>query len=383
MNTLNSRAAITIAALLCIGWTATAFAQEKGKAAPARRAFVPQLASPEISADRTVTFRLRAPQAREVAVQGQWASGRTALAKDDQGVWRATTGPIEPGLYEYSFVVDGLQMIDPANPNIKPMRAPRTSMLEIAGHPPLLHEFQDVPHGAVTMHSYFSKSLGKRRGLYVYTPPGYGKDTKARYPVMFLFHGSGDNEACWTVHGRAHWILDNLIAQGKAKPMVVVMPDGHAVERRTDEDRNRNIDSFGQDLLQDVLPLVEANYRVRTDREGRAIVGLSMGGGQSLTVGLNNLHKFAWVGGFSSAVREPETTLPGALAKPAETNKQLKLLWIGCGKDDFLLKANQDFVALLKDKGIAHVYRETDGNHSWPVWRRYLAEFAPLVFQKK
>lgn len=331
--------------------------------------------SPEVAADGRVTFRLRAAKAAEVVVAGQWGGEPSPMTQGEGDVWSVTVGPVAPGVWEYSFRVDGLQMIDPGNPAIKPMREPRTSILHIPGQPPLLHDFQDVPHGVAHSHSYFSKSLGRLRELAVYTPPGYDTQADARFPTLYLQHGSGDNQATWVVYGKAHWILDNLIAQGKARPMVVVMMDGHATL-----DRQANTQAFEQDLLQDVMPFVEANYRVKTDAASRCIAGLSMGGGQSLTVGLNHLDQFAWVAGFSASAPSREVVAT-ALDNPASTNEKLKLLWIACGKDDFLLKRNEDFVSVLNEKGIRHEWRLTEGNHSWPIWRGYLGELAPKLFQ--
>ena len=216
------------------------------------------------------------------------------------------------------------------------MRSPTTSILEVPGQPPLIHEFQSVPHGTVRHHWYTSKSLGVRRSLHVYTPPGYDQETKTRFSVLYLLHGSGDNDATWAVLGRAHLILDNLLAQGKVKPMIVVMTDGHAYIPHlgggaTPNLTSRNVDDFGRDLLEDVLPFIEAEYRTKKERSHRAIAGLSMGGGQSLTVGLNHLELFAWVGGFSTFLRNPETVIAKTLADPKGTNEKLKLLWIACG----------------------------------------------------
>jgi enterochelin esterase-like enzyme len=337
--------------------------------------------SPEVRPDRQVTFRLRAPKATEVVVAGQWANGRSSMSKDSNGVWSVTAGPIDPGVYEYSFQVDGLSMIDPGNPAIKPMRQPSTSILHLPGQPPLLHDFQDVPHGVIRQHTYHSKSMGLRREMAVYTPPGYDQSS-ARFPTLYLQHGSGDNQATWTVHGKAHWIIDNLIAQKRAQPMVVVMMDGHATAATAGgggSGLQNNTSLFQRDLLEDVMPFVEANYRVKTESTGRAIAGLSMGGGQSLTIGLNHLERFAWVGGFSSAVPSREA-IEGVL-KDETANEKLKLLWIGCGKADFLLRRNEEFIALLKEKNLRHEWHLTEGGHTWPVWRIYLAEFAPKLFQ--
>ncbi len=356
-------------------WGADAPAATQPTTNPAARRPLPVL-SPEVAADRRVTFRLRAPKAAEVVVAGQWPSGRAPMVKDSAGLWSVTVGPIDPGVWEYGFQVDGLSMIDPGNPAIKPMREPRTSILHIAGQPPLPHDFVDGPHGVVRQHTYLSKSLGRRRELVVYTPPGYDQQSEAKFPTLYLQHGSGDNQATWTVHGKAHWIIDNLIAAGRAKPMVVVMMDGHAA---APGDGQNNTALFERDLLEDVMPFVEANYRVKPDAASRCIVGLSMGGGQSLTIGLNHLERFAWVGGFSSSVPSREA-VAGALRNPQETNQKLKLLWIGCGKDDFLLKRNEEFIALLKETNLRHEWHLTEGNHSWPVWRLYLADFVTKLF---
>ncbi len=346
-------------------------------AAPPRRP--PTVRSPEVQADRSVTFRLQAAKASDVFVNGQWPNGRASMAKGSNDVWSVTVGPVEPGVWEYSFQVDGLTMIDPLNPVFKPMREPRTSILHLPSQPPALHDFQAVPHGIVRQHTYDSKLLGRLRELSVYTPPGYDQKTHKKYPALYLQHGSGDNQATWTTHGKAHWILDNLIAQGRAKPMVMVMMDGHAVISGGPSAMTNNTQLFERDLFENVQPFIEANYRVKSGAANRAIVGLSMGGGQSLAIGLNHLDQFAWVGGFSASVPRAEN-VASALANPEATNKKLKLLWIGCGKDDFLLKRNEEFLATLNEKGIRHEWHLTEGAHSWPVWRIYLGEFVPRLF---
>ncbi len=366
---------LSVAAVALWGVASSVFAQPSAEARRPRA--VTQ--SPEVDADRRVTFRLRAAKAEEVMVAGQWGGEPVPMTRGDGDVWSVTAGPIEPGVWEYSFRVDGVQMIDPGNPAIKPMREPQTSILHIPGAPPLLHDFQDVPHGVVHSHSYVSKSLNRLRELTVYTPPEYNRQADARFPTLYLQHGSGDNQATWVVHGKAHWILDNLIAQGKARPMVIVMMDGHAGDR-TMSGPQGNSGAFERDLLQDVMPFVEANYRVKTEAASRGIAGLSMGGGQSLTVGLNHLDQFAWVAGFSSSAPSREA-IAGMLADPTGANHKLRLLWIACGRDDFLLKRNEEFTSLLTEEGIRHQWHLTDGDHSWPVWRIYLAELAPKLFR--
>ena len=250
-----------------------------------------------------------------------------------------------------------------------------------------LHQQQCVPHGVVHHHTYLSQTTSSERGVYVYTPPGYRVDGTEQYPLLVLMHGYGDDESAWLEVGRANWIADNLIAQDKAVPMVIAMPYGHplplARSGTFDDYATRNEAAMEQDLLHDLFPLLAAQYRLKQDRLQRAIVGLSMGGGQSLTIGLSNLDRFAWIGGFSSA--PPRGDVDGKFADllqdVAATNDQVKLLWIGCGKEDFLLERNQQFHSWLSEKKIDHTFQLTDGGHDWMVWRKYLAEFLPQLFR--
>ena len=351
--------------------------------APTTATRPPLLVSPEVAADRTVTFRLKAPGAKFVALRAQWTKDPLALTRNDDGLWSVAT-TVAPGVWEYSFSVDGIAMIDPANPAIKPMREPRTSILHIPDTSPAPWDFQDVPHGTVHQHTYLSKALGRPREVWVYTPPGYEKTIATKYPLLVIQHGSGDNQQTWVAHGHAHWILDSLIAAEKARPMIVVMLDGHPftpTEMREGPNRNGSaMDAFRRELFEDAIPLVEATYRVSSDVSQRGIVGLSMGGGQSLTIGLGHLERFAWIGSFSG-VPPDEAVAQTVLADAAGTNARLRLLWIGCGADDFLLKRNEEFVGKLKAAGVNHEWHLTAGNHSWPVWRGYLADFLPRVFQ--
>jgi enterochelin esterase-like enzyme len=342
----------------------------------------PRIVSPEIEAGQKVTFRLRAPKAKEVVLQAQWSKEPVPMTRDAEGVWSATVENTPAGIWEYSFTVDGLNVLDPGNPALKPQREPGTSILHIPSTPPAPWDWQDVPHGTVHIHDYQSKALGRQRELWVYTPPGYERDGARKFPVLVLQHGSGDNQQTWVQHGKANWILDNLIAQGKARPMVMVMLDGHPLGTPSFQDPTKRaaaMEAFQNELFEDALPLVESLYRVETDAAHRAIAGLSMGGGQSLTVGLGNLDRFAWVGAFSAAPLSPEAAQK-FLADPAAANAKLRLLWIAVGKDDFLRQRNEEFVAALQDKGIHHEWLVSEGAHSWPVWRHYLAEFAPLLF---
>lgn len=361
--------------LLVFCFALTAVAQTPPAARPA------PVVSPEVLADGRVTFRLRAPDAATVHVSGEWDGKPADLTKGADGVWSATLGPLAPDLYGYSFRVDGVATIDPANTFVKPMRSATTSGLLVPGaHAVPLERRAGTPRGTVHLHDYASASLGRERRLRVYTPAVYARDPAARFPVLYLLHGSGDNEATWTEFGRAHIILDELIAAGKAQPMIVVMTDGHAVGSGAAETRGQNASAYERDLIGDVMPLVEARYRTWADREHRAIVGLSMGGNQALLAGLNHRDRFAWVGAMSSAIREPEQPLATFWADPVSAKTRLRLLWIAIGKDDFLLEENRRFTALLTARNVPHEYIETAGGHRWTVWRRYLADFAPRLF---
>ncbi len=343
----------------------------------------PPLVSPEIEAGRT-TFRLRAPQAKEVVLRGQWTKAAVPMTRGGDGVWSASVDPMPAGIWEYSFVVDGFNALDPVNTAFKPQREGQKSIVHVPSSPPAPWDWQDVPHGTVHQHGYLAKTLGRARELRVYTPPGYERSGEKKFPLLVLQHGSGDNQRTWTEHGKAHWILDNLIAQGKAQPMIVVMLDGHplgATARGAEAKRAAAIEAFRRELFDDALPLVESLYRVETDPSQRALAGLSMGGAQALSVGLGDLGRFAWVGCFSGGVTD--TVKQKFLADLPAANAKLRLLWIAIGKDDQGKARNEEFVAALKEKGIRHTWLLSEGDHSWPVWRQYLAEFAPLLFAEK
>ena len=336
--------------------------------------------SPQIVNYRRVIFRLRAPKAKSVMLKGIHRT-QEEMERGKGDVWSVTIDHLDPGIYEYSFMVDGQQMIDPSNPDVKPGANPGRSVLEISTNTPLFYQWQNVPHGTVHMHSYYSESLKRRRRLRVYTPPGYERDVNHSYPVLYLFHGSGDTEATWTDFGRAHVILDNLIAAGKTTPMLLVMPDGHADLQEEDGDYKANFLKFEEDLLGSVLPLVDETYRTITKPEGRAINGLSLGGMQSLEIGINHPDLFAYIGGMSAYVPMAEDLLAKGFANK-HFNDQIKLLWISIGKDDFLLKDAEAFHALLNKHGIHSQWTLTKGEHEWTVWRGYLRDFAPLLFHQ-
>ena len=333
-------------------------------------------------AGEPITLSIRAPKASEVKLRAQWTKDALTMKRDDDGTWSVTLDAAPSGVWEYSFDVDGLNVMDSKNPASKPQREPQKNILHIASVPPAPWDWQDVPHGTVHQHGYASKALGHACEIVVYTPPGYELSGTKKFPLFVLQHGSGDNQRAWVEHGKAHWILDNLIAANKARPMVVVMLDGHplgATKSGEPAKRAEAMEAFRHELFDDALPLVESLYRVEKDAAHRAIAGLSMGGWHSLTVGLGNMDRFAWVGSFSG-VPPQEDVAEKFLGDPAAANAKLRLLWIAVGQDDFLRKRNEEFVAALKEKGITHTWKLTEGAHAWPVWRGYLAEFAPLIF---
>jgi enterochelin esterase-like enzyme len=355
----------------------------------------PQVVSPEVSADRKVTFRILAPKANAVRLGGTDIPGigrGAEMTKDADGVWQVTLGPIEPGAYRYNFNVDDVSVIDPRNPSTSESNSNTWSLVCVPGSD--FMDLKDVPHGPVAEVTYYSKSLERFRRMHIYTPAGY-ETGKGQYPVFYLLHGAFDCDDAWTSVGRAGFILDNLIAAGKAKPMVVVMPAGHTGPFRFGQPLPR-VDPFTEDFVHDVMPYVEKNYRVYTDRKHRAIAGLSMGGGHTLTLLFNHMDKFGYAGVFSSGVFEFRGR-PGRNSdsdsgptweeryakslKDAKLKKGLKLLWFATGKQDFLIETTRRTVEMLKKYGFHVVYKETEGGHTWINWRNYLNEFAPQLFK--
>ncbi len=352
----------------------------------------PRVVSPEVSTDRKITFRILAPKAESVKlgagdIQGLSADA-TTMTKGTNGVWELTVGPVPAGAYRYNFNVDGLTVIDPRNPLDSQSNDNTWSLVPVPGDE--FMDTKDVPHGAVAEVTYRSSSLKRARRMHVYTPPGYEKSQES-YPVFYLLHGASDSDDSWSSVGRAGFILDNLIAAKKAKPMIVVMPHGHTGSFTGGA---RTAGEFERDFVEDIMPQVESRYRALTDRKSRALAGLSMGGGQTLNIGFTHLDKFAYLGVFSSGVfgiagggRPPSTNEPPFEVRHKETldNPSLKdgvkLVWFATGKDDFLLKTSQATVDMLKKHGFNVVYEETAGGHTWLNWRDYLIEFAPKLFQ--
>lgn len=384
----SSRLQLCACVLLALAGLAAA---QQSKAPPIKPPA--QLISPEVHADGSVTFQFRAPNAKEVKLAREGAQS-VAMLKDDQGVWSVTTAPLPPDYYGYSFVADGVHLIDPLNPLLKPNLLNINNMVRVPGPSSLPWELNDSPHGEIHHHYYKSAVAGDNRDFYVYTPPGYDSAGKQTYPVLYLLHGFSDDASGWTAVGRANVILDNLIAQGKARPMIVAMPLGYGTMEfvRPGEDtwanielRDRNFKKFTEALLTEVMPQVEREYRVKKDPNARAIAGLSMGGSESLLTGLNNLDKFSWIGAFSSGgiPEDFQADFPSieVKTKNAKANQQLHLLWIACGTDDRLITMNRGLREWLKSKGVRHTGVETPGGHVWMLWRRNLAEFASLLFR--
>jgi enterochelin esterase family protein len=338
--------------------------------------------SPEVMSDKRVVFRLNAPKAAEVRLTCECVNGPQPMQKDASGIWSVTVGPLAPDIYEYEFAVDGLSIIDPRNEKVKYNSRPSvvSSLLEVPGDRPLFYDVKQVPHGKVEIRWYPSKAVNGVRRLHVYTPPGYERGS-ARLPVLYLLHGADGDDSAWVAFGKANQILDNLLAERKISPMVVVMPFGYAYPPASAPAADRQRADFEKDLIEDIIPFVQANYRVATGREQRALVGLSMGGGQALNIGLRHLDLFSRVGSFSGAVpRNAAATFKEVVADARKMNGSLKLLWVGCGTEDGLYGPNQEFSAFLKASGVNHTFHSTPGAHTWSVWRQYLLEVAPKLF---
>ncbi|HEX7088110.1 MAG TPA: alpha/beta hydrolase-fold protein [Vicinamibacterales bacterium] len=353
------------------------------------------LVSPEVLPDRRVTFRLYAPKASEVTLRGDWMDGpgTVALTKDAQGVWSATVGPLGPDFYSYTLTVDGVRTLDPKNPTIKQGIASVDNMVWVPGPEAAFQDLRAVPHGEIRQIWYSSKTLGQQRRMHVYTPPGY--DTSGEtYPVFYLLHGGGDDDSGWSTIGRAGLILDNLIADGKAKPMIVVMPNG-SLPRPADAPRaglmdpafrERMEDRFTRELMQDVIPTVERRFRVVAEPASRAIAGLSMGGGQTLRVIAAHPDQFRYAAIWSMGVPADRTAeferRAAAFLKDAETiNRSYAVLDVTIGDRDFLLEAAKNLSAVLTKHGIEHAFEIGTGGHTWINWRQYLHRLAPRLFK--
>jgi enterochelin esterase-like enzyme len=382
--------------LLGLFSVAGAFAQQKP---PMPK--IPPVNSPEVLPDRHIVFRILAPKAESVGLSASdipsLMGGGPQFTKNENGVWEAAIGPVDPGAYRYTFTVDGVSVMDPRNPRVSESNSNAWSLVYVPGT-----ELMDAgrnPHGAVSTINYYSNSLGRDRRMHLYTPPGYETGT-IKYPVLYLLHGAGDCDDSWTSVGRAGFIMDNLIAAKKAKPMIVVMPAGHT-SAGFSMGGGAMADEFSQDFTKEIIPYVESHYRVLTDRGSRAMAGLSMGGMQTLNVTMSDLGKFSYIGVFSSGVFSAAPRAPSAKDAPAakapapgadweqprlavldnaSLKKDLKLLWFSTGSEDFLLNTTKATLELLKKHGFNPVYKESAGGHTWINWRNYLIEFAPQLF---
>jgi enterochelin esterase family protein len=358
------------------------------------------LVSPEVQSDHRVTFRVYAPKAAEVTVGGDWAaSGPVKLEKDDKGVWAATVGPLAPDFYSYSFNVDGVKTLDPKNATIKQGVSSLDNMFFLPGEEAAFMENRAVPHGDVRIVWYHSSTLDTQRRMHVYTPPGYD-GSQERYPVLYLLHGGGDEDSGWSTVGRAGFILDNLLAEKKAKPMLVVMPNG-SLPRPANLPRltpgttpspevaaalAAAQERFTNELLKDVVPHVEKNFRVLADSDHRALAGLSMGGGQTLRVVTTNPDRFAYVGVWSAGLGGPnagdfEKRNATFLDNPDKVNRAVKLFSISVGDKDFTAAGSRNLAEVLEKHGIKNELHVSGGGHTWINWRHYLNDFAPQLFQ--
>lgn len=365
--------------------------------------------SPEIHENNTVTFRLFAPEATNVEVTGDFlpersvdtpngrmtVKGVAAMSKDSAGVWAYTSDVLASELYNYNFIVDRLQITDPSNVYQVRDVASVMNVFLIDGGKADLYKVNGVPHGTVSKVWYDSPILGMKRRMTVYTPAGY-EDSTDRYPVLYLLHGMGGDEEAWSTLGRATQILDNLISQGKAKPMIVVMPNGNAVqEAAPGESRDgftaptmrlaKTMEGSFETAFPDIVSYIDSHYRTVADKQHRAIAGLSMGGFHSLHISRLNPDMFDYVGLFSAAIFPDQGGLNGIYADFEETlkvqfSKKPALYWIAIGKSDFLYNANVEFRHLLDSDGIKYVYHESDGGHIWRNWRDYLSEYVTMLF---
>ena len=369
-----------------------------------------QFTSPEIHENSTVTFRFAAPNATDVEITGDFlptvktetpmgqmdGPGKAALTKDDKGVWSFTSASLSPELYSYSFIVDGLKVTDPNNPFLIRDVAFVTNVFLVGEGQASLYKVKDVPHGTVAKRWYDSPTLGMDRRLTIYTPPGYEQSSE-KFPVLYLLHGAGGDEEAWIALGRTAQIMDNLIAQGKAKPMIVVMPNGNVIQDAAPGEGNegmykpafmipKTMDGTYEASFSDIIKFVESNYQVKADKTNRAIAGLSMGGYHTMHISRFYPNTFDYMGLFSAAImpREDATSkvyndIDGTLK--AQMDNGYKLYWIAIGKTDFLYDANKEYRAKLDAMGMPYEYVESEGGHIWRNWRVYLTQFAPQLFK--
>lgn len=358
----------------------------------------PFVISPQVLPDKKVIFRYLAPSAKEVKLGGsQFGANQLPMIKDSIGIWSVTVGPIRPDIYPYSFVVDGVTVMDPANEDFFPNERFKASLVDVPGFTPLVHAMRDVPHGSVN-YEYYPSVQGTTGSLVIYTPPGYDKDPSKKYPVFYLISGTTDTEETWFKVGHTNLILDNLIAEGKAKPMIIVMPYGNPAAKiaeqnggakpadpigRESPDAMSRMRSFEEDMIKNIIPYVDKNYRTIPNKDNRAIGGFSRGGGQTLRVAFWNMDKFSWICCYSAYLppQEMESNFQSIVSDPDKTNKQLKLLWVSVGNEDFLYNDTAGFLNYLTSKKINYKSLITGGGHTWMNTKVFLAETAQLLFK--
>jgi enterochelin esterase-like enzyme len=369
----------TMATMVCLG-------QEYGKPTPAATN-VAGAEFPKILPDLCAQFRINAPDAKKVQID---LGKLYDMTKDDQGVWNVTTVPQVPGFHYYSLVIDGIKVADPASESFYGMGR-MASAIEIPEKGVDFYEIKDVPHGAISSKYYFSKVTNSWRHLFVYTPPGYEANPNVKYPVIYIQHGGGEDERGWANQGKTDIILDNLIAEGKAKPMIVVIANGN-VSAGGGGYSSEAMTSFKKEMTQCIVPFIDKSFRTMDNAKNRAMCGLSMGGGQSFYVGLQSLDVFGSVGIFSSGIfggiRNPsgstfdaEKEIPGLLSKSSDFNKKLDLFYISCGEQDMRIEYTKKAVNTMKENGLEVEFNSFPGDHEWQVWRKSLHDFASRVFK--
>ncbi len=377
----------SIALILLFGISAKIQAQEISAMS------APRVVSPEINTDNSVTFRILSEKANEVTLNGSWMGFRETLplVKGEQGIWSVTIKPLPSSMYHYNFFIDGVAAIDVTNPHALRDGTRYASLLMVPGEGSSVFQLNDTPHGNISQVWYPSPTLGADRRMYVYTPPGYDSG-KESYPVLYLLHGAGGDEDAWSSLGRANLILDNLIASGKAKPMIVVMTNGNAWQTSTlrqipglpaptRETFAQYQGQFEKSLVEDVVPYIEKNFRVKADKDHRALAGLSMGGGHTITASITYPGTFGYIGVFSSGIFDANADMiemekKFTALKASGVNKY----WVACGKEDFVMESNKRLLSVLDKTGFEHEYFENEGGHTWANWRTYLSMFAPMLF---
>lgn len=360
------------------------------------------IVSPEVSDNQTVTFRFMAPDAKEVKLSGDWmpaegwTPGSVTMKKDEKGLWTYTTEKLESDLYSYWFMVDGVRNTDPNNVYLIRDVASIFNVFIVGSGKGDLYKVNSVPHGSETRRWYNSPGNNMQRRITIYTPPGY-ENSSEKYPVLYLLHGMGGDEEAWIALGRTAQILDNLIAQGKAKPMLVVMPNGNVAQEAAPGESSlgfvkptmqlpNTMDGKYEETFKDVISFVESNYRVKAEKSGRAIAGLSMGGYHTLHISRYYPNTFDYMGLFSAAIMPNQNTQSKVYDNfeatlKAQLDNGYKLYWIAIGKTDFLFKNNVEYREKLDAMKMPYIYRETEGGHTWTNWRVYLSEFAPMLFR--